>query len=762
MTGQPAPRLSASGAPAQHADAIARLEYENAKLRKINAALIDRVERSTDLSHSAFSMFERAITLEQLVRDRTRELEEAMSELATVNAKLANAHANAEAAETRLRDAIESINEGFALFDAEDRLVLYNEAYVGFWPAVADLLGERPTFEQIISQLAERRSPVSALTAPDRWASDRLARHAIATGGHVQALADGRWIQINELRTSEGGIVGIYTDITEAKAEDARARARDLAEQNLALQALLDNLVEGVCMFDAERKLTAWNGALQRLLGIAGDAGRELHHHDDLVRLCSTTLGMDGAEVLAWRTEDEVAVRNRLCQVGDRIWEVRTTATALGGMVVGLLDVTEPTTARQLLQNTAETLERRVTERTTELLSLNQRLASEVAERRAIEAQLLEAKTLAEGANRSKTSFLAAASHDLLQPLNAARLFIAALTERRLALPTRALVNQASTSLNSVEDLLETLFEISRLDAGAITPDLTDVNLTALLATLQTEFAPTARSAGLAFVVEPANVWVRSDARLLRRILQNLVSNAIRYTGHGEVRVKTDHPAPGQVRISVCDTGPGIPRDQQERIFEEFRRLDTSHRIPGKGLGLAIVRRATAMLQHPLELVSDAGQGACFMVTVPQGESRADTTPALTKPTRDRAIQGRRILVVDNETQIQLGMETLLSGWGCQVMAAGSGAAALARLGDEQPGVIPDVIIADFHLDNGETGDQAVHEIRTKLGRTVPAIIISADRSEELKARLSGQKLPLLGKPVKPAQLRALLQTMMH
>jgi signal transduction histidine kinase len=626
---------------------------------------------------------------------------------------------------------------------------------------VADLLGERPTFEQIISQLAERRSPVSALTAPDRWASDRLARHAIATGGHVQALADGRWIQINELRTSEGGIVGIYTDITEAKAEDARARARDLAEQNLALQALLDNLVEGVCMFDAERKLTAWNGALQRLLGIAGDAGRELHHHDDLVRLCSTTLGMDGAEVLAWRTEDEVAVRNRLCQVGDRIWEVRTTATALGGMVVGLLDVTEPTTARQLLQNTAETLERRVTERTTELLSLNQRLASEVAERRAIEAQLLEAKTLAEGANRSKTSFLAAASHDLLQPLNAARLFIAALTERRLALPTRALVNQASTSLNSVEDLLETLFEISRLDAGAITPDLTDVNLTALLATLQTEFAPTARSAGLAFVVEPANVWVRSDARLLRRILQNLVSNAIRYTGHGEVRVKTDHPPPDRSG-SACATRGRASRATSRNASSRnsaastpataFRaRAGAGHRAPRHGDVAASARTRVR-----------CGPGRVLHGHRPARESRADTTPALTKPTRDRAIQGRRILVVDNETQIQLGMETLLSGWGCQVMAAGSGAAALARLGDEQPGVIPDVIIADFHLDNGETGDQAVHEIRTKLGRTVPAIIISADRSEELKARLSGQKLPLLGKPVKPAQLRALLQTMMH
>lgn len=749
--------------PAAAAQKIAQLEEELRKLRKINASLIDRVERSSDMSHSAFSMFERAITLEQLVRDRTRALEEALAQLASVNAKLGQAHAIAEAAETRLRDAIESINEGFALFDADDRLVLYNEAYLGFWPDLAEVAPQQPTFHQIISMLAEQRCPAGALSAPDRWVSDRLARHAVAEGGHVQALSDGRWIQINELRTSEGGIVGIYTDITEAKAEDARARARDLAEQNLALQALLDNLVEGVCMFDAGRRLTAWNGALQRLLGLSGDASAALNHHDDLVRFCRDTLAMDGVEVLDWRSAGQDMVRNRLCQVGDRIWDVRTTNTALGGMVVGFLDVTEPTTARQILQDTAETLERRVAERTTELMALNRRLASEVAERRAIEGQLMEAKTAAEMANRSKTSFLAAASHDLLQPLNAARLFIAALTERRLALPTRALVNQASTSLNSVEDLLETIFEISRLDAGAITPNLTDVNLAALLATLQTEFAPMARSAGLDFVVTAQPVWVRSDARLLRRILQNLVSNAIRYTGRGEVRVTVDRPADGQVRISVADTGPGIPRDQQERIFEEFRRLDTSNRIPGKGLGLAIVRRATAMLQHPLELTSDAGAGACFALTVPEGESQADAAPAQAKPARDRSIQGRRILVIDNETQIQLGMETLLTGWGCQVMIAGSGAAALDRLGkDLAEGECPDAIIADFHLDHAETGDQAVHEIRTWLGHDVPAVVISADRSDALKQRLGDQKLPLLGKPVKPAQLRALLQTMMH
>jgi signal transduction histidine kinase len=253
---------------------------------------------------------------------------------------------------------------------------------------------------------------------------------------------------------------------------------------------------------------------------------------------------MDGADVLAWRTEAEGTVRNRLCQVGERIWEVRTTATALGGMVVGFLDVTEPTTARQMLQDTAETLERRVAERTTELTALNRRLASEVTERRAIEAQLLEAKTAAEMANRSKTSFLAAASHDLLQPLNAARLFIAALTERRLALPTRALVNQASTSLNSVEDLLETLFEISRLDAGAITPNLTDVNLAALLATCRPNL--------------PLRAGGRADV----------------YRG-GRARLGAQRRAP----VAPHPAKPGVQRDPLYRERASARQ----HRLPGAG-----------------------------------------------------------------------------------------------------------------------------------------------------------------------------------
>jgi PAS domain-containing protein len=246
-----------SQAPEQR---IAQLEEELRKLRKINATLIDRVERSSDLSHSAFSMFERAITLEQLVRDRTRALEQAMGELATVNAKLAQAHATAEAAQIRLRDAIESINEGFALFDAEDRLVLYNEAYTGFWPEVAELLPENPTFHEIISLVAQQRRPAGALSAPDRWVSDRLARHAVASGGHVQALSTAAGSRSTSCAPAKAASSASIPTSPRPRPKTPAPAPATWPSRTSRLQALLDNLVEGVCMFDADRRLTAWNG----------------------------------------------------------------------------------------------------------------------------------------------------------------------------------------------------------------------------------------------------------------------------------------------------------------------------------------------------------------------------------------------------------------------------------------------------------------------------------------------------------------------
>lgn len=736
---------------------IAALQSRIAKLEKINAALMDRVERSSDMAGNAFSIFETAISLEAKVRERTGALEDALARLAQANADLAAAHATADAAQGRLRDAIDSISEGFILFDADDRLILFNEAYLGFWPELAAQLREGMSFDEIARLVVEFERPIGSLVAPDRWVSERLARHGIANGSHVQALADGRWVQINELRTSEGGIVGIYTDITEVKTEDARDRARELAERNLLLQSTLDNLSEGVCMFGTDGLLSAWNDALERLLPLPDGWSQSMPDHATFVGWCRDTLGLEDDGLLDWTAGGAGASRaNRLCPAGDRHFEVRSTATVRGEQVISFTDVSAMIQAQAVLRSTAETLERRVLERTVELRTVNARLEAEISERRQIEAQLLDAKTAAEKANLSKTSFLAAASHDLLQPLNAARLFVAALGDRRLALPTRALVNQTSTALDSVEDLLESLLEISRLDAGAIQPEIGDFRLDRLLDTLMMEFRPMAKGAGLTLAVESEAIWVRSDIRLLRRILQNFISNAIRYTPQGSVTIRSECHGDA-VAISVIDTGGGIAPDKQAIAFEEFRRLDT--RQPGKGLGLAIVRRASDMLGHEVTLRSAPGQGSTFAVTVPVGTPQVENADAAEGRGRDRSMQGIGVLVIDNERSIQTGMATLLGGWGCHVQTAASLSEAVARCAS---GPAPDVILVDYHLSEQETGDRTVAALVDHLGRHVPAIMISADRSVELKARMDALDIPLLGKPVKPAQLRALLRTIIR
>lgn len=728
------------------------LRAEVQKLRRINGALMDRVERSSDMSVNAFSMFETAISLEAKVRDRTLQLEDALRRLAQANTALADAHAQADAAQMRLRDAIESINEGFVLFDADDRLVLCNEAYLGFWPQVAEHMGQPLTFQDIVRIAAQSQRPAGAQVAPDRWVSDRLARHGIADGGHVQRLADGRWIQINELRTSEGGIVGIYTDITEAKAEDARARARELAEHNIMLQATLDNLSEGVCLFDGAGHLAAWNDALRRLLCLPDDFAGVLETHADLLDWCRSRLGMADDGRLEWMSDShsgEAAICP--CMAGGRHFELRSRVMGDGGRVFSFTDVTDMLRAQAGLRETAETLERRVSERTAELVRLNDHLGAEVAERRTIEAALTEAKIAAEKANLSKTRFLAAASHDLLQPLNAARLFVAALGDRRLALPTRALVNQTSIALDSVEELLEALLEISRLDAGAIQPEIASLRIDRLLQKLHVEFAPMAKAAGLAFTVDAQPIWVKSDQRLLRRILQNFISNALRYTTQGAVEVLCQC-RDGKAEVSVADSGPGIAPEQQEFIFEEFRRLDT--RSPGKGLGLAIVRRAGDMLGHPISLRSEPGRGATFSISLPLGAEQQDDEPQGIEA-RDRSMRGLSVLVIDNERQIQTGMVNLLTGWGCKVTVADGFDQAVAQL---DTGARPDVMLVDYHLNDQETGDVVITRLRAYFDMQVAAIVISADRGEALKNQLAAGDIPLLNKPVKPAQLRALLR----
>lgn len=717
---------------------IAELKERIRKLEAINAALIDRVERSTDMQAGAFSMFENAITLEAMVRGRTDELEDAMGKLAAINATIEAAHADADAARARLRDAIESLSDGFALFDAEDRLVLSNTAFVQMWPEFADIIDERPQFCEMVERLTRRGGTIGSLIAPERWKQERLTRHR-DTGSHVQLMADGRWLQINELRTSEGGTVGIYTDITSVKAEDARQRALELAERNLALQSTLDTLSEGACLFGPNRRLQAWNGELANMLRIDADIATQIGTHEDFVHHCIAARGLDRPQAVEWREGRGPRISTE-CMLGSRHFVIRSVTLASGGMAFAFDDVTDRIRFQRSMTEVAETLERAVGERTAELIEVNRQLA--------------EAKDAADHANLSKTRFLAAASHDLLQPLNAARLFVSALGEHSLAEKTRVLVGQASVALDSVEDLLEALFEISRLDAGAIQPEIGTVELDRILSALRIEFAPLAQAQGLAFEVAETGLFVRSDAQMLRRVLQNLVGNAVRYTAQGRVEVIARQEG-DQVVVAITDTGPGIPAADQPRIFDEFKRLEATRKLPGHGLGLAIVRRSCALLGHEARLHSEVGRGSTFSVVMPVARAmRAAPAPAAAHDRRPEAATGA-ILVIDNDHSILAGMRALLENWGHEAITAASPDApevlVAARTGLA-------LMLVDYHLEDDLTGDLAVARIRAAHGGDLPAAIVTADRSEEVKAKLAAAGLPILTKPVKPAKLRALLR----
>ena len=305
-----------------------------------------------------------------------------------------------------------------------------------------------------------------------------------------------------------------------------------------------------------------------------------------------------------------------------------------------------------------------------------------------------------------------------------------------------------------MEEILGALLDISRLDAGATRPEFSDVALAEVFRQLEIEFAPMARVKGLKLSFAPTTLAVRSDRRLLRRLLQNLVSNAIKYTPKGRVLVGARRRGE-QARIEVWDTGLGIPESKRTRVFDEFHRLDQGAKIArGLGLGLSIVQRLAKVLGHAIELRSEPGRGSVFSVAAPLRRSAPSSAaePAAAEPVAARdPLNGLRVLAIDNEPRVLEGMRALLGRWGCEVATAGGVADALARL--DPP---PDVMIADYHLDDGD-GLAAIAAVRARLGSSIPAVLATADRSVEVRDACAAADVALLNKPIKPAPLRALL-----
>lgn len=512
------------------------------------------------------------------------------------------------------------------------------------------------------------------------------------------------------------------------------------------LQHALDHARQGITVFDRELRLLAWNRAFIDLYGLPTELVRIGAGLDEIIRF-NAERGSYGSgsveELVAARLHSFVhetePQRIRLEPAG-RVIEVRSNELPDGGFVTTYTDVTETVVEEEARARAKEVLEDRVRERTEELTRLNEALQ--------------RAKAEADEANVSKTRFLAAASHDILQPLNAARLYATSLVERARETTEAELAENVDASLDAVEEILTALLDISRLDAGAMKPRWSSIRVEELFRQLRREFGPIAREKNLKLAFVPCSLTIRSDRRLLRRVLQNLISNAIKYTPSGRVLVGARRRG-DRVSLQVWDTGHGIPATKQKLIFREFQRLDQGAKVaPGLGLGLSIVERIGRVLGHPIALASEPGRGAMFSVEVAVTAREAASLVPIERPRVPAApLAGLTVLAIDNEPAILDGMRTLLSGWGCEVFTAASLEEARATIA---AGRRPEVLIADYHLDSGD-GLAAAAALRTELGADLPTILVTADRSPSVRDEASAANVHVLNKPLKPAALRALL-----
>jgi len=515
------------------------------------------------------------------------------------------------------------------------------------------------------------------------------------------------------------------------------------------LQTALNHVRQGIAVFDEELQLICSNRQFGEILGLPlhlvqiGMPLREILEF--MGAIAPPGLGeRDGAALLdmrlaAYTTEGEPYLERLL----DRhmVIEVRANRMPGGGLVITFSDVTPSFEAAEALERANATLEKRVRDRTEELTRLNSELAL--------------AKSTAEDANISKTRFLAAASHDILQPLNAARLYVTSLVERQNGGEDSRLVENIDDSLEAIEEILGALLDISRLDAGAMTPSISSFKIGDLMRSLEIEFAPIARAKALKLTFVPSSLAVASDRLMLRRLLQNLISNAIKYTPRGRVLVGCRRHGQS-LQIGVYDTGVGIPVVKRGEIFKEFHRLEQGARIArGLGLGLSIVERLARVLNHGIALDSNVSGGSFFSVTVPVA-SAATQTGAVTSatPLSRTPMSGSLIVCIENDPAILDGMKTLLTAWDAEVIAVADPDAAIAAIEAAEARVTG--LLVDYHLDRGN-GVAAIRDIRRRFGENIPAILITADRSPHVRDAARDENIAVLNKPVKPASLRALL-----
>ncbi|HIF9434441.1 TPA: PAS domain-containing hybrid sensor histidine kinase/response regulator [Photobacterium damselae] len=621
-----------------------------------------------------------------------------------------------------------------------------------------------PVPEQDSGRLYQTRVTVAELEMlVARFVGRKRTRQAFAQYSQQhQPLVSSQLASANLIRHTERMLAGVFGTSTARLVLSSALEGRNMQLEEVAtivdeaselfdfsrglLQGAIEHISQGIAVVDKKLYLVAWNQRYLELFHFpAGliQVGRPI---EDVIRH-NAQMGLCGPGDPEWHVAKRVehlkrgtAHTSSRIRPDGQVIEVQGNPMPGGGFVMSFTDITAFRQAEAALQEANENLEARVQQRTQQLEQLNRRLvvATQQAERQA----------------HSKSRFLAAVSHDLMQPLNAAKLFSSSLAEVAQEPESQQLARHIESSLEAAEDLISDLLDISRLEAGKLNTQVHAFALSDVLNTLNVEFSALAQQQGTQFSLINTQAVIYSDPKLLRRALQNFLTNALRYNPGGKVllgvRRKRD-----DLLIEVWDNGPGIEASKQAQIFDEFTRFDQDIKGQGLGLGLAIAKGIARVLNHPLDLRSWPGKGTVFSLQVSRATvAQAKPITRTTSQEMSHSLQGLRVLCVDNEAPILAAMKGVLSRWQCDVRLAPDLFSALQHI---TPQWQPQVILTDFHLDRGQTGLEVLQQCRLRLGQEFAGVVISADRTTAIQERVKTQGFAYLSKPVKPLKLRALL-----
>jgi signal transduction histidine kinase len=730
------------------------LDVQVRRQARIIDALVQRANQQHELGGSAYSLFQSAIRLQSKVSEKTRDLEDALTTLGRASNQLETSEEERAQTQRTLQDALETMEGGFALF-AEGRLRVFNDFFKFLIPDIEEAVQEGLEFSAYVEALAKSGS----IRPRDGFNRFGLRRAILQLGEgpaapFVFGLKNDRWFVITSRRTRSDNTVILQTEITAVVRGNRLEKNRLIDEQEHFLQAAFDHMPQGVATFSAEGTLLINNAQFGALLTLP-------------IQL--TTVGTSFGQIIEYLKaqafvgelpHDDFAslirflrragnLRQRVRHISDRILDIDMHPLPDGGCIINVMDVT-------VEFQTTEMLEMRVMARTSELTEANVQLRRQYEEQARVEEDLRVAKAEVEAAMSSKTRFFAAASHDLLQPINAAKLLISSLMDRAEPGETQETVRRLDSSFRSIEDLLRALLDIARLESTDTSLVVTSFPLDDVLHGVVEDLGQLAVEKGLDLRVVRSGLWVRSDQRYLARSVQNFVDNAIRYTEKGRILVGCRRHG-DSVTLEVWDTGIGISRSDQTRIFKEFTRVgDSSRNNQGMGLGLSIVERACRLLGHPVAVRSKPGVGSVFSLTLPiVAPNPTDAVAAQSIVAHADQDMDLIILLIENDPGVAFAMTQKLESWGASVLAAQSTQEALDLVQDI--GMAPDIILADFHLNGEDTGVQAILSVRDALGISIPAIMITANHEDHVKDSGLANRFSVLTKPVNLSRLRSLI-----